>query len=461
MASIFVRPRSRGNRLLRTARRKTEGNPPSLVAMGVGTQGAKRALLFLQRMSELSEIGRVQSAVFYDCNEVTINYIQSFLRKFLGGSKHGRGVQILFPNYVPISNGFMRDPKLFEEYEGPLERDMDTIVGQVIAQSERAGRTPEAIIEFMSFSGHSVLGGRLHQKLRGAFPGTVILPVLKLPEDHVSEEWTRRFIWERYESLLEGADCLLTGQSGGSVGEDDMRLATGLAGVEVADFDEEGATGSPLAAACQRLGTASGGWLGMATVRRKMPVMRKFEWLRLPPWWQQYAAVGPEEELPMAVGHAIWSTLDPPSQMAEGISDLNHVPQEVVVSLPVHPDSLEPVAMNAAEVLDRSNLFSQFPNMDIAFNTARFMEGLSEEPYIHITRVYPVQGELAPVMDILHPGHSSEKRPASATHETGFGTYYHMDAIGNGGEISRSEGEYGPYGSDESGEEWRQYVRYI
>ncbi len=408
--------------------------------------------MFLQRMSELSEIGRVQSAVFYDCNEITVNYVQGFLRKFLGRSKHGTGVQVLFPNYIPMANGFMRDPRLFEEYEGPLERDMDNIVGQLIAQSERSGRNPEAIVEFMGFSGHSVLGGLLHRKLRGAFPGAVILPILKLPEDHVSEEWTRRFIWERYESLLEGSDCLLTGQSGGSFGEEDMRLATGLAGVEVADFDEEGNTDSPLAAACQRLAAASGGWLGMAAVKRKMPVMKKFEWLRLPPWWREYAAVGPEEELPMAVGHAIWSTLDPPSQMAEGISDLNHVPQEVVVSLPVHPDSLEPVAANAADVLDRSNLFGQFPNMDIAFNTARFVEGLSEDPYMHITRVYPVQGELAPVMDILHPGYSPEKRSVPVRHETGFGTYYHMDAVGGGN---------APDERDDSGEEWRQYVRYI
>ena len=452
MASIFVRPRSRGHQLLRTARRKTETNSAALVVVSVGTAGARRSLLFLQRMSELSEIGRVQSAVFYDCNEITVNYIQGFLRKFLGRSRHGTGVQILFPNYIPIADGFMRDPRLFEEYEGPLERDMDNIVGQVLAQSERCGRSPETIIEFMGFSGHSVLGGRLHRKMRAAFPTTVILPVLMLPQDNVSEEWARRYVWERYEELLEGTDCLLTAQSGGSFTEDDVRLATGLAGIEVADFNEEGTTGSPLAAACQRLRTASGGWLGMATVKRKMPVMRKFEWLRLPPWWRQYAAVGPEEELPMAVGHAIWSTLDPPSQMAEGINDLHHVPQEVVVSLPVHPDSLEPVAATAAEVLDRSNLFGQFPNMDIAFNTARFVEGMSEEPYMHITRVYPVQGELTPVMDILHPGHSRERRSTGAVHETGFGTYYHLGAFGDAGVTDPPEGP---------DEEWRQYVRYI
>ena len=408
--------------------------------------------MFLQRMSELSEIGRVQSAVFYDCNEITINYVQSYLRKLLGRSKHGTGVQILFPTYIPLPNGFMRDPRLFEEYEGPLERDTDNIVAQIISQSERAGQSPEAIIEFMGFAGHSVLAGRLYRKLRAAFPATVILPILMLPEDHVSEEWTRRYIWEQFEDLLEGSECLLTAQSANHFGEDDLRLATGLAGVEVADFDEDGRTGSPLAASCQRLSTASGGWLGMATVKRKMQLMRKFEWLRVPPWWRQYAAVGEEEELPTAVGYAIWSTLDPPAQMAQGMNDLRHVPQEVVVSLPVHPDALEPLANSAGEILDRSNLFGQFPNMDIAFNTARFVEGSTNEPYMHITRVYPVQGELAPVIDILHPNSAPERRSARVAHETGFGSYYHPEAF-------HMDGLFPP--QDSPDEEWTQHVRYI
>lgn len=457
MSTIFVRPRSRGHRLLRTARRKTQGsqasNQASLVVVGVGTAGARRTLAFLQRMSELSEIGRVQSAVFYDCNETTVSYIESFLRKLLGRSKRGTGVQILFPTYIPLPNGFMRKPRLFEEYEGPLERDIDNIVAQIIAQSERCGMAPEAIIEFMGFAGHSVLGGRMHRKLRAAFPATVMLPILMLPHDHASEEWTRRYIWERYEDLLEGSECLLTAQSASHFGEDDVRLATGLAGVEVADFDEEGATGSPLAEACRRLSAASGGWLGMATVKRQIPVMRKFELLRLPPWWRQYAAVGEGDELPNAVGHAIWASLDPPAQLAEGMNDLRQAPQEVVVSLPIHPDALEPLATNAAEVLDRSNLFSQFPNMDIAFNTARFQEGLTREPFLHITRVYPVQGELAPVIDILHPDNPPENRGASVMHETGFGTYYHLEAGSDDGP------SVPPEVPDD--DDWKQHVRYI
>ena len=458
MSSIFVRPRSRNSRLLHTARRKGEAGRRSdrsqaaLAVVGIGTAGARRMLMFLQRMSDLSELGRIQSAVFYDCNQTTVDYMRNLLAKLPGRSKPGAGVQILFPNYIPMTDGFMRDPKLHEEYVGPLERDMDTIVSQIIVQSERCGRSPETIVEFMGFAGHSVLGARFHRKLRAAFPSAVILPIMMLPQDHVSEEWTRRYIWERYEDLLAGSECLLTAQSASHFGEDDARLATGLAGVEVADFDEEGATDSPLAAACHRLRGACGGWLGMATVRRNMPVMKKFEWLRLPPWWRQYAAVGPEEGLSVAVSHAIWSTFDPPSQMAEGLNDPHNVPQIVVVSLPVHPDALEPLATSAAEVLERTNLFGEFPNMDIAFNAARFHEGSSGDPFMHVTRVYPVQGELAPVMEILHPGRSLEDQAGSFAHETGFGTYYHLEAALDDVPVLAPE---------DPDEEWKQHVRYI
>ena len=91
--------------------------------------------------------------------------------------------------------------------------------------------------------------------------------------------------------------------------------------------------------------------------------------------------------------------------------------------------------------------------MDIAFNTARFQEGLTREPFLHITRVYPVQGELAPVIDILHPDNPPENRGASVMHETGFGTYYHLEAGSDDGP------SVPPEVPDD--DDWKQHVRYI
>ena len=427
MSTIFVHSRNRSPELLRTANRRTQASPANIVVAGMGTAGGRRALMFLQRMSELSALRRIQSAVFYDCNEITISHITRYLSKFLGKSRQGTGIQIIFPNYVPLPNGFMRDPRIFQEYSGPVERDMDNVVSQIMAQSDRSGHSPDIIIEFMGFAGHSVLGGHLHGKLRNTFPSAIILPVMMLPTDHVCEEWTRRYIWEQYESLLEGSNCLVTTQSSSVSGEDDLRLATGLAGIEMADFEEEETSDSPLAGACRRLIPASSGWLGMGIVKRSMPVTNRFRWLRFPPRWQQYAAIGPEDETYMSLGHAIWSTFDPSAQMAAGVNTSPNAPQEVVVSLPIHPDALEPMALEAAEVLDRSGIFARYPNMDIAFNTARFTEGLKKDPYMHVTRIYPVQGDLEPVLDILHPDREPDEGRRRVVGETGFGSYYHLD----------------------------------
>lgn len=464
MSALFVKQRNHSSPLLHVADPVAGAPPPSLVAVGVGTAGGRRALAFLQRMSELSGIQRMQSAVFYDCNETTVGYIDKFLRKFLGRSRQETGIQVIFPGYIPVPDGFMRDPRRFEEYIGPMERDLDNIVAQIKAQSERCGRAPETIIEFMGFDGHAILGARLHEKLQNEFPATVFLPVLMLPRDHVSRSWTRRYIWEQYESLLDGARCIVTSQSESYTGEDDARLATGLACFEVTEYDDEstpdGAT-SQLSATYHRLVPSSAGWLGMATVKRKMPLVRKVNWMSLPPRRREYAAFGSGEDMANSLDSAIWSAMEPGAQMVEGVSVHSAAPQEMVVSLPVHPDALEPVARETAETLERSSLFSYFPNMDIAFNAARLTEGLTKEPYMHITRIYPIQGELATVMNILHPGLPADEWPPSATGETGFGSYYHYRAGQRAMSAAASPAPL--YGAPPSADDpdWRRQVRYI
>ena len=428
MPSTFVRARSRSHRLLHTAKRgAVERARPTLVVVGVGTAGVRRSMLFSERMSELSAAGRIQTSVYYDCNEVTVANVQKTLQKSFGTARAGAGTQVLFPNYVPVPNGFMRDPTRFSDFRGPLERDMDNIISQVMLHSERCGRVPETIIEFMGFSGHAVLGGLLHQKLQNAFPNSTILPVMMLPKDHVSEEWTRRYIWEQYENLLSGSNCLVTTQSDVNAREDDARLATGLAGFEVAEFSEEDDPSiSQLGVTLRRLMPASGGWLGMAAVKRKMPVTRKFEWFNFPPWWRQYAAIGPDDDLSSLLGNAIWSTLDPAAQLAEGINQPPNAPQEIVVSLPLHGDELEPVASQAAEALDHSSIFDRFANLDIAFNTARFTDRMETDPYMHVTRLYPVKGGLPAVTEILRGEGATLPYGADSMAETGFGSYFHL-----------------------------------
>ena len=111
MASIFVRPRDHSSKLLRTTRRKNyESRPSGLVLVGMGTAGCRRLLLLLQRLSELSETGRIQSAVFYDCNEATIDYIRRFLGKFLGKSRHRTGCRLCSQLRADAQRVYARPP---------------------------------------------------------------------------------------------------------------------------------------------------------------------------------------------------------------------------------------------------------------------------------------------------------------------------------------------------------------
>ena len=457
MPSTFVRARNRNHRLLHTAKRGlVDTIPPSLVVVGMGTAGVRRAMLFAERMSELSAAGRIQTSIYYDCNEVTVANVQKTLQKSFGVARNGAGTQVLLPNYVPVPNGFMRDPTRFRDFRGPLERDMENIISQVMIHSERCGRVPETIIEFMGFAGHSVLGGILHEKMQSAFPNSTVLPVMMLPKDHLAEEWTKRYIWEQYENLLSGSNCLITTQSDINAREDDARLATGLAGFEVAEFsDEDDPSVSQLGVTLRRLMPASGGWLGMASVKRKMPVTKKFEWLHFPPWWRQYAAVGPNDDLSSLLGNAIWSTLEPAAQLAEGINQPPNTPQEIVVSLPLHGDELEPVAAQVAEALDSRNIFDRFTNLDIAFNTARFTDGIEPEPYMHVSRIYPVHGELQSVRKILRGDDASLPYTHTTAAETGFGSFFHL-------RYASSNPILPPPDEDtESEDDGQQHIRYV
>ena len=90
------------------------------------------------------------------------------------------------------------------------------------------------------------------------------------------------------------------------------------------------------------------------------------------------------------------------------------------MSLPLHGDELEPVASQAAEALDQSSIFDRFTNLDIAFNTARFTDGIEPEPYMHVTRIYPVKGELQSVTEILRGEGATLPYGATAMAEDGF-----------------------------------------
>ena len=126
-----------------------------------------------------------------------------------------------------------------------------------------------------------------------------------------------------------------------------------------------------------------------------------------------------------------------------------------MVSLPLHGDELEPVATQAAEALDHSSIFNRFTNLDIAFNTARFTDGIEPDPYMHVTRIYPVNGELQSVTEILRGRGAALPYGAATMTETGFGSYFHMR------DLVRNPVLPPPDYSTEIADDEQQHVRYV
>ena len=57
-----------------------------------------------------------------------------------------------------------------------------------------------------------------------------------------------------------------------------------------------------------------------------------------------------------------------------------------------------------------------------------FTDGTEAEPYMHITRIYPVQGELQAVREILGVSATAGDAETEGRVDTGFGSYFHLGA---------------------------------
>ena len=114
--TFHIRPNST-HRLGSQAERTRDGSPPPIVSVAVGTAGYKRSWRWAKRMGEAGVLDRVQSLVMYDCNQGTIDDIDSesrAMRRHRGGT-----LPVILPGYLPKVDGFLRDPNAFKDYYGP------------------------------------------------------------------------------------------------------------------------------------------------------------------------------------------------------------------------------------------------------------------------------------------------------------------------------------------------------
>ena len=310
-----------------------------LMAVSVGTAGAYRLWRFLERMADAGRLDRVQSAIVYDYNQMTLDKIRQRARKL----RRTHGTSIHLPQKVRSQDGFLLNPYGFGEYLGVIDSDMDDLILQVQRRSRQIGSSPQLIIEFLGFGGHSIIGLILHNKIRKAFPDAHCLPVICLPRDPALEDWMRRppavnnpedeqleswvkkeeeiadkqhlgihpwmrhGTWQAYEAMLKlksGDDALVIDNEIDSAPND--RLAIGLANMEAAGMNS--LKGGSLPEAIGGLRNYAHGWLGMNFIRKPVPARKV--WTPWPPFRRLKPVWTKDDELPVRVTAAIIESLD-------------------------------------------------------------------------------------------------------------------------------------------------------
>lgn len=106
-----------------TAKTHPSTIPPG-VPVGFGTAGCNRGRKFTKRMGDAGHIDWLQSIFCYDFNQETIETINKMAREQRGSP----GPSVLVPSFVRKPQGFLRNPRAFEDYYGLINRDLDKMI---------------------------------------------------------------------------------------------------------------------------------------------------------------------------------------------------------------------------------------------------------------------------------------------------------------------------------------------
>ena len=208
--------------------RDIDREPAPIVSLSVGSAGMARSAMWAQKMTALGCRGRIQSLIAYDCNKTNI---EEWLR---AATASGIDHLTITPEYLPHSEGFLRQPNAFMSHYGAIERDIERIVDEMERLAHEAGVRPQIIIEWIGFGGHAKLSYLIHEHVAARFPGTQFLPVYCMPDEHVLEQNIRDYqLWEAAEEIIGPIASLITdNRASGSLQILDERIALGLAAME-------------------------------------------------------------------------------------------------------------------------------------------------------------------------------------------------------------------------------------
>lgn len=208
--------------------RDFEREPAPIISLSVGSAGMARSAMWTQKMTALGCRGRIQSLVAYDCHKTNI---QEWNR---AAQNSGLDSITITPQYLPISEGFLRQPNAFMSHYGAIERDIERITDDMERLANEAGVRPQIIIEWIGFGGHAKLSYLIHEHVAARFPGAKFLPVFCMPAERVLEQNIRDYqLWQAAEDIIGPVSSVITdNRASGSLQLLDERIALALASME-------------------------------------------------------------------------------------------------------------------------------------------------------------------------------------------------------------------------------------
>ena len=405
----FLR-RNKQNTLLGTTTGEQRAAAP-ICAVGIGTTGCTRAFSFVEAAAEAGGMSAIQSVVCYDSNQRTVEELTARTQKLKGSSRPA----MFLPSYIPSDDGFHRDPDKVDKFFGLLDRELEQLVNGAWRNSMKIGASPQIIIEFFGCGGHIKLAGVLHNKLKETYPDAMFLPVLALPQDSILEQRLKDKTWAMFEEAFSGERVLITDNKMASFKDMDRRLSAGLASIATAQFSDP--TASSMADIVSIHKELSGGWFGMSVVRRPLLTQRV---RKMGVFSERRISVGRSNKLAEETRFAVWKSFEPSGHLAKHQSLSPESPQHLIVELPLSVEAMEETKEDVMDQLTREGLFTQYPNLKVAFASARFESEAEDEEDLYVTRFFALGGPIQSIDEIMEVS-----PPADPPYQTGFGSGYY------------------------------------
>ena len=389
--------------------------PAPIISVSVGSAGMRRTALWRRKMDSLNCSNRIQSMIAYDCNRTNV-------QQWVKAANASNVIdQCILPNYLPFSEGFLRQPNSFIEHYGPIERDLERIIDEMEQKASESGIRPQLIIEWIGFGGHARISYLFHEMIVEHFRGARILPVYCIPDDRILEQNIRKHrLWDEAQEIIGTGPAVITdNRISSNLQTLDERVAIALSATEACyQFRPEYGTMAETVSTFELDGSR---WIGLQISdipyrtnfdkrHYKAINLSKNSHISLYESREAMAAVTAHAQ---SIKEAIWKIAAPENDehhtgyLGESKHDAE---QRIYCLLPFHPDITNIIKEDVEDQLQRETFNGPYPGTKVCFasGNANYSNRPDGYTYGHICKIYGMNGDQTPpsLMRVLDPNNN-------------------------------------------------------